>query len=244
MDEQVLGEPAKTSHSDAGGNPSGIANPKPSVQAASRSKTKARVVQIVSVVVLALLLLWLWRFLGDRSAPRAAGTGRGEVVPVELGVVSQKDMPVQLKAIGNVEPLSTIAVRSQVEGTLQRVAFTPGQEVKKGDLLFAVDPRPLQAQLSQAEANLLKAMAAVRQGNDIVARDEATAANDRVGVNRDLRLVEAGVIPREQYDNDLAKLRSSEATVRADQSAVANLQAAQKAEQANVESARVQLSYT
>ena len=119
-----------------------------------------------------------------------------------------------------------------------------GREVLKGALLFTIDPRPLQAQLSQAEANLLKSMAAVRQGNDIVARDEAIAANDRVIVNRDAKLVEAGVIPREQYDNDLAKLRSSEATVRADQSAVANLQAGQKAEQANVENARVQLSYT
>src|SRR5207253_10576219 len=65
-----------------------------------------------------------------------------------------------------------------------------------------------------------------------------------IGVNRDIKLVEAGAVPREQYDNDLAKLRSSEATVRADQSAVANLQAAQKAEQASVENARVQLSYT
>ena len=71
------------------------------------------------------------------------------------------------------------------------VGFVPGQEVKKGAVLFTIDPRPLQAQLSTAEANLLKAMAAVRQGNDIVARDEATAANDRVVVARDLRLVEA-----------------------------------------------------
>jgi len=244
MDEQLLREPAKTSHSDAGGNATRIENPKPSVHVAGRSKTKARVVQIVSVAVLALLLLLLWRFLGDRSAPRAAGTGRGEVVPVELGIVSQRDMPVQLKAIGNVEPLITIAVRSQVEGTLQRVGFVPGQEVKKGDVLFVIDPRPLQAALSQAEANLLKAMAAVRQGNDIVARDQAAAANDKVIANRDANLLEAGVIPREQYDNDVAKLHADEATVRADQSSVANLQAAQKAEQASVENARVQLSYT
>src|SRR5207247_7932920 len=69
-------------------------------------------------------------------------------------------------------------------------------------------------------------------------------ANDRGVVNRDAKLVEAGVVPREQYDNDLAKLRASEATVRADQSSVANLQAAQKAEQAAVENARIQLSYT
>jgi len=209
-------------------------------------KTRARIIQIVSVVVLVILLIVLWRFLGDRAAaPAGAGRGgRGEVVPVEVAPVTQQDVPIQIKSIGNVEAQSTIAVRSQVEGTLMSVGFVPGQEVKKGAVLFMIDPRPLQAQLSTAEANLLKAMASVRQGNDIVARDEATAANDRVAVARDLRLVEAGVIPREQYDNDVAKLRSSDATVRADQSSVANLQAAQKAEEATVENARIQLSYT
>src|SRR6266478_7747713 len=200
------------------------------LSAKPRNKTRARIVQIVSVLVLVLLLLLLWRFLGDRSTPKAAG--RGEVVPVETALVTQQDVPLQIKAIGNVEALSTIAVRSQIEGTLMRVAFVPGQEVKKGDLLFMIDPRPLQAALNQAEANLLKAMAAVRQGNDIVARDQATAANDKVIANRDANLLEAGVIPREQYDNDVSKLKADEATVRADQSSVANLLAAQKAEQA------------
>jgi len=244
MDEQVVREPAGTSAVAEPQNPTNIQKSRPTVRVDRRSRMRARIVQIVSVVVLLLILILLWRFLGDRSTPRAAGTGRGEVVPVEMGVVSQKDVPVQLKAIGNVEPLSTIAVRSQVEGTLQRVGFVPGQEVKKGDVLFVIDPRPLQSALSQAEANLLKAMAAVRQGNDIVARDQATAANDKVIANRDANLLEAGVIPREQYDNDVSKLHADEATVRADQSAVANLQAAQKAEQAAVENARVQLSYT
>jgi multidrug efflux system membrane fusion protein len=211
-------------------------------------KTRARIIQVVSILLLVVLLVVLWRFLGDRAAAPGAGgrggRGGGEAVPVEVAAVTQQDVPIQLKSIGNVEAQSTVGIRSQVEGTLLTVGFVPGAEVPKGAVLFTIDPRPLQAQLSQAEANLLKAMAAVRQGNDIVARDEATLANDRVIVNRDLRLVEAGVIPREQYDNDMAKMRSSEATVRADQSAVANLQAAQKAEQANVENARVQLSYT
>jgi multidrug efflux system membrane fusion protein len=212
-------------------------------------KTRARIIQIVSILLLVVLLVVLWRFLGDRAAaPGAGGRGGrgagGEAVPVEVASVTQQDVPIQLKSIGNVEAQSTVAVRSQVEGTLLTVGFAPGQEVTKGAVLFTIDPRPLQAQLSQAEANLLKAMASVRQGNDIVARDEATLANDRVITNRDLKLVEAGVIPREQYDNDMAKQRADEATVRADQSAVANLQAAQKAEQANVENARVQLSYT
>ncbi len=213
-----------------------------------KSKTRARIIQVVSILLLLVLLVVLWRFLGDRAAAPGGGgrggRGGGEAVPVEIASVTQQDVPLQLKSIGNVEAQSTVGIRSQVEGTLLTVGFVPGAEVQKGAVLFTIDPRPLQAQLSQAEANLLKSMAAVRQGNDIVARDEATLANDRVIVNRDLRLVEAGVIPREQYDNDMAKLRSSEATVRADQSAVANLQAAQKAEQANVENARVQLSYT
>ncbi|HEX3231321.1 MAG TPA: efflux RND transporter periplasmic adaptor subunit [Pyrinomonadaceae bacterium] len=212
------------------------------------NKTRARIVQIVSLVLLVLALVLLWRFLGDRAATPGAGRGGrgggGESVPVEVAPVTQQDVPIQIKGIGNVEAVTTVAVRSQVEGTLLTVGFAPGQEVKKGQVLFTIDARPLQAQLSQAEANLLKAMAAVRQANDIVARDEAIAANNRVAVNRDLKLVEAGVIPREQYDNDLATLRAAEATVRADQSSVANLQAAQKAEDANVQNARVQLSYT
>ena len=207
-------------------------------------RTRARIVQIVSVLVLVLLLVLLWRFWVSQSATKAPGGGRGEVVPVEMANVTQQDVPIQIKAIGNVEALTTIAVRSQVEGTLLRVGFVPGQEVKKGDLLFSIDSRQLQAALTQAEANLLKAMATVRQGQDIVAKDQATANNSRTIVNRDAKLIEAGVISREEYDNALSKAQADEATVRADQSSVANLQAAQKAEQAAVESARVELSYT
>jgi multidrug efflux system membrane fusion protein len=154
------------------------------------------------------------------------------------------DVPIQIKSIGNVEPLSTIAVRSQVEGVLQAVRFTPGQEVKKGDLLFVIDPRPLQSALGQAEANLAKAIAAVSQGRNVVARDQATALNSRTIVKRDIQLLEAGVISREEYDNAVATAQANDATVRADENSVATLEAAAKAEQANVNNARVQLSYT
>jgi membrane fusion protein, multidrug efflux system len=205
-------------------------------------RTRARIVQITSVLVLVVLLVLLWRFwVGQSATTKPAGR---EVVPIEMANVTQQDVPIQIKAIGNVEALTTIAVRSQVEGTLLRVGFVPGQEIKKGDLLFTIDSRQLQAALTQAEANLLKAMATVRQGQDIVARDQATANNSRTIVARDARLIEAGVISREEYDNALSKLQSDDATVRADQSSVANLVAAQKAEQAAVESARVELSYT
>jgi multidrug efflux system membrane fusion protein len=82
-------------------------------------RMRARIVQITSVVVLILLLVLLWRFLGNQAATKTPGAGgRGEVVPVEMANVTQQDVPIQIKAIGNVEALTTIAVRSQVEGTL------------------------------------------------------------------------------------------------------------------------------
>jgi multidrug efflux system membrane fusion protein len=244
MEDEISCDLQNTSETDADPQADKLSSKSTQVRVSATRphRTRARIVQIVSVLVLVLLLVLLWRFLGDRSTPKAAG--RGEVVPVETALVTQQNVPLQIKAIGNVESLSTIAVRSQIEGTLTRVGFVPGQEVKKGDLLFTIDSRPLQAQLSEAEANLLKAMAAVRQGNDIVAKDQATANNSRTILNRDARLIEAGVISREEYDNANAKLQADEATVRADRSSVANLLAAQKAQEAAVQSARVQLSYT
>ena len=208
-----------------------------------KGKTRSRIAQGVSLLLLVIVVLLFWHFLGAKSN-KAASRARGEVIPVEIAAATQMDVPVQIKSIGNIEPLSTIAVRSQVEGTLQAVHFTPGQEVAKGTLLFTIDPRPLQAALSQAEANLAKAMAAVSQGRNVVARDQATAVNSRTIAKRDAVLIEAGVISREEYDNAVSKAQSDEATVRADQSSVSTLEAAANAEQANVNNARVQLSYT
>src|SRR6266566_2394744 len=213
------------------------------VPARRGDKLRARIVQGVSLLGLVIVILLLWHFLGAKS-DKAASRPRSEVIPVEMAAATQMDVPVQIKSIGNIEPLSTIAVRSQIEGTLQAVRFTPGQEVKKGDLLFVIDPRPLQSALGEAEANLAKAMAAVSQGRNVVAKDQATATNSRTILKRDAQLIEGGVISREEYDNAVAKAQADEATVRADQSSVSNLIAAQKAEQAAVESARVELSYT
>ncbi|HEV7747236.1 MAG TPA: efflux RND transporter periplasmic adaptor subunit [Pyrinomonadaceae bacterium] len=210
---------------------------------ARKRKTRSRIVQGFSFLALLLVLLLLWHVFGTRSE-KAANRPRSEIVPVEVAAASQTDVPVQIRSIGNIEALSTIAVRSQVEGTLQRVHFQPGQEVKKGDLLFTVDQRPSQATLDQAQANLAKAIAAVNQGKAVVARDAATATNSEIIFKRNAQLVEQGIISREEYDNTLSKLRADQATVSADQSAVSTLQSAAKAEQANVNNARVQLSYT
>jgi multidrug efflux system membrane fusion protein len=205
-------------------------------------KNRSRTVKVASFAGLMIVVFVLWYFLSSKPN-QAANRTRAEVVPVEIASVTQTDIPVQVKSIGNVESISTIAVRSQVEGTLQEVHFTPGQEVKKGDRLFTIDPRPLQAELSQANANFAKAVAAVSQGKQVLAKDQATATNARTILKRDTTLVESGVISREEYDNAVAASQAADATVRADQAAVDSLNAAANAEHANVSNSQVQLSY-
>jgi len=208
----------------------------------NKPQRRSRIVQLVSFLGFVVVLVLVWYFLGPKPN-KAANRQRAEVVPVEIAAATTMDVPVQLKSIGNVESVSAVAVRSQVEGTLQAVHFTPGREVKKGDLLFTIDPRPLQALVAQANANLAKAVAAVDQGRQVLAKDQATAANARTIMRRDVTLVESGVISREEYDNAVAASKAADATVGADQSAVDSLSAAAKAEQANVRNAQVQLSY-
>jgi len=206
-------------------------------------RRRSRIVQLAGVAGLVVVLINVWYLFGSKPN-KAANRQRAEVVPVEIATATQSDVPIQIKSIGSVESISAVAVHSQVEGTLQAVHFTPGQEVKKGDLLFTIDPRPLQAMVAQANANLAKAVAAVDQGKQVLAKDQATATNARTIMRRDVTLVENGVISREEYDNAVAASQAADATVRADQSAVDSLNAAAKAEQANVRNAQIQLSYS
>lgn len=136
-------------------------------------------------------------------------------VPVEAATVEQKTVPVQVRAIGNVEAYSIVGVKSQIGGELLRVHFKEGQDVKKGEILFTIDPRPYQAALRQAEANL--------------AKDTAQLENAKVDMGRYAELVEKGYVARQQYDQVRTNFATLEATVNADK--------------ALVENARLQLKY-
>jgi multidrug efflux system membrane fusion protein len=134
---------------------------------------------------------------------------------VSVATVVRRDAPVTLHAIGRVEAYATVAVKAQVEGQLASLHFAEGQEVKRGDLLFEIDPRPFEAALHQAEAML--------------AKNRAEAANARVESSRLGSLIKSGVVSRDEYD---------QATTRA-----AAFEAASKADDAAVERARIQLQY-
>lgn len=141
--------------------------------------------------------------------------GAQPAVPVTVSTVSRKTVPVQVEAVGKVEPLSTVAVLARVGGELTGVHFAEGQEVQKGQVLFTLDPRPYQAALAQAQA--------------AVARDKAMAANSASDQRRYSDLVQKEYVTREQYERIAAETASADATVKADEAAV--------------EAARLQLEY-
>jgi membrane fusion protein, multidrug efflux system len=179
---------------------------------------------------------------GDGASAKAAG--RAPAVPVTVADVAARDVPVQLRAIGNVQPHATVAVLSLVGGELFKIHFTEGQEVKAGDLLFTIDPRPFQSALLQAQALLAQHKAQIAQAEANLARDRAQHENALVEEARYRRLVEGGFVAREQYDQMRTNEQSLAATIEADRAAVTTAQALVQADEAMVDNARVQLSYT
>jgi multidrug efflux system membrane fusion protein len=159
-----------------------------------------------------------WGGEASNRAPASAGGGRGGgqgPVPVAVGSVVQKPMPIEIRVIGSAEPFSTVAVHAQITGQLMSVTFKEGDDVQQGQVLFALDKRPFEATLQQAEANLQ--------------RDLAQAANAESQAKRYQDLADRGIATREQVD-----------TTRTGATA---LNAAVEADRATVENAKIQLQY-
>jgi membrane fusion protein, multidrug efflux system len=161
------------------------------------------------VTAMLLLLLVLSACSQQKSAPPKP------VVPVTAATAEQKAVPYEISAIGNIAEYASVNIRSQVGGYLSKIHFQKGQFVKKGDILFTIDPRPYKASLLQAEGAL--------------AKDQAQLDNARADERRYAELVKKGYISKQQYDQA--------------QTAANALAAAVKADQASVEYANVQLSF-
>jgi multidrug efflux system membrane fusion protein len=191
---------------------------------------------------------------------------------VTIDTAVSKSAPVQIRAVGTVQAYASVTLKSQLDGEVARIHIVEGQEVKKGDLLFTLDQRPLEAALRQAEANLgrdtaqlqqaeaavAQTMAAEKQAEANLARDTAQLENAMTQLRRYKGLIDDGAISKELYDQVRTTAAALEATIQADQAAVTNarasIRAAQatvenikaviKADQAVVENAQVQLGYT
>jgi membrane fusion protein, multidrug efflux system len=163
---------------------------------------------------------------------------------VVVATVSQRDVPINVDVIGNVEAYSTITVKAQVGGELNKVSFHEGDSVKKDDLLFTIDARPYEAAVSQAQANLARDTAALGQAEANLARDIANEKYAQDQAKRYRGLFDQGVVSREQADQMGSSADALSQTVLADKAAIESAKAQIVASKAAVETATVQLSYT
>jgi multidrug efflux system membrane fusion protein len=131
------------------------------------------------------------------------------VIPVAVANVQVRDLPVTLSGLGSVEAFNTVAVKSRIDGQLIQVAFHEGQEVKEGDLLAVIDPRPYEVQLAQAQATLFK--------------DQSALKDAKVNLDRFQQLYKDGVIPKQQMDTQDSLVGQLDGAVRADQAQIDNV---------------------
>ncbi len=200
---------------------------------------------------LILILISGWGEWGCSSETKGQNRVSGGV-PVTVASAIQKDVPLQLRAIGNVEAYATVSIRPMVAGEVIRVNFVEGQDVRAGDLLLAIDPRPFEAavkqaeatltkdlgQVRQAEANLSKDLAQVKQAEANLVRDAAQAENANLQSERYKSLAEKKVVSQQQYEQFSTNAKSLDATVLADKAAIDNATAAARASQEAVENAK------
>jgi multidrug efflux system membrane fusion protein len=156
---------------------------------------------IIAVIVIALIALFVWW----HHTPKSAARGQAPL-PVVAAPAVTGDIAITYTALGTVTPLASVTVQSQISGYLASVAFQEGQDVKVGDVLAQIDPRPYQAALDQAQGQL--------------ARDQAQLEGARIDLQRYATLVKQDSIAKQTYDDQVATVHQLEGTVQLDQGAV------------------------
>jgi multidrug efflux system membrane fusion protein len=167
---------------------------------------------VLGLVVVAGIALWRWT--AEKSAQASAMPQTAQ--PVDVATVARADVPVYLTGLGTVQAFNTVTATARVDGQLQKVAFTEGQEVKKGDLIAQIDPRPFQAQLDQALAKQ--------------AQDQAQLSNTQNDLQRYTALAAMDYTSKQTLDTTRSQVAQLAAQVKSDGAAIMN--------------ARTQLDYT
>ncbi len=171
----------------------------------AKPRSRRRLV-LTSIIVLLVLAGIVWK-TRQESAPQPVGGGRNSgpmsIVPE---VVGKGDIGININALGTVTSLATVTIRTQISGYLQKIDFTEGNEVKKGDLIAEIDPRPYEATLAQAKGQL--------------ARDEAMLKGAQVDLARYQGLAAQNAVPHQTLDTQVALVAQDQGTVEADKASV------------------------
>ncbi len=186
------------------------------VDLATRSRSRRWLMVALCLLVIAGIGYAIWFWPAGSGGQAGRNRNANQPIPVLVATAEQKDVPIYLDALGTVQAFNTVTVKAMVDGPLNTVNFTEGQDVKKGDVLAQIDPRTYQAALDQAVAKK--------------AQDEAQLANARLDLARYTKLVANNYTSAQQADTARAQ--------------VAQLEAQVKQDQAQIDSARTQLSYT
>ncbi|HTC92279.1 MAG TPA: MdtA/MuxA family multidrug efflux RND transporter periplasmic adaptor subunit [Terriglobales bacterium] len=181
--------------------------PIPTCESTAHCQRQQTITRAIFPAVVALACLICWGCSGATSTSKAAAaTSRPTTVTV--GKVRQQDMSVYLTGLGSVEASYTVTVKSRVDGQLVSVPFKEGQQVRKGELLAVIDPRPFEVQLSQAQAQQFK--------------DEASLRDAKLNLERFTGLLPSGIIAQQQVDTQAALVDQLEGAVRSDQAQIDN----------------------
>src|SRR5688500_18229355 len=163
--------------------------------------------------------------------------------PVTVTAAVAQDVSNYLDALGKIVARETVAIQPQVSGRITQIHFTDGANVRKGQRLFTIDPRPFEANVRQAQANLARDVAAKKQAEANLAREIARENWGRAQVDRYRTLVEQGVVAKEQYGQLRADYDTLKANTEAARAAVRSADETIKVNNAAIETAKVQFSY-
>jgi multidrug efflux system membrane fusion protein len=177
------------------------------------------------------------------SAPKVQSAGPRPAVPVSVAAAVEESVPTQLHVIGTVEPSITVQIKSQIAGELFKVDFVEGTDVKQGDLLFEIDPRPYQEALRQAKAAVSRDEAQQHLAEANLARDLAQSKFAEADAARNEQLLKDRVVSRSQNEQSRATYDALKESIRADRAAIESARATLESDQAAVEAANLNLRY-
>jgi membrane fusion protein, multidrug efflux system len=221
----------------------------------TQSPLKNRVWLLIPVLI---VLMVLSRIFTGGGAEQGMSRGKGMKGPIPVTVVEAQraTVPIELKAIGSVEPVSMVKLKPQVDGAVVKIHFTQGQFVEAGQLLFTIDPRSLVENLRQTRAIVSRDMSQVQQAGSNLERDKAQIKVAEANLEKDLAqlryaeaqeqryatLLEKEYVSKEQYEQILANKIAAQATVQADRAAVDNAKALLGSSLAAIESTKATVS--